>query len=80
MLKEFSIVNCFSFREKLILSTKATRITEFDEINCFKVKNEKFLKVLSIHGLNGSGKSNIIKALFYFQRLVLNSHIIKIIK
>ncbi len=76
MIRSFTINNLYSFGEKATFSMKGSRIKEYDNENCFIYKNEKYLKINSIHGLNSAGKSNIIKALFNLKQLILNSHVL----
>lgn len=75
MIKKFKVSNLFSFGNEVELSMEATRIKEREANNCFYWKKTKLLKVNSIHGLNGAGKTNLFKALYEFQKLILNSHI-----
>lgn len=75
MFISLSIKNLFSFYEKQTFSMEATRIKEFQEENCFKYKKTNFLKVASIHGLNGAGKSNLFLILFELKNLILSSQI-----
>lgn len=70
MLIQFSCKNFKSIKEKQVLSMLATKDKMHEEI--LKKTDEKFslLPVASIYGANGSGKTNIIKALGYVSFLV----------
>ncbi|MGX6592851.1 AAA family ATPase [Cetobacterium ceti] len=73
MFVSLGIKNLFSFYEKEIFSLEATRIKEYEDTNCIFHKKKKFFKVISIHGLNGAGKSNLFLTLFELKKLVLES-------
>lgn len=64
MLLEFSVSNFRSIKEMQTLSFVATAMIEHEATNVFKA-NEKtrLLKSVGIYGANGSGKSNLIKAI-----------------
>jgi uncharacterized protein len=73
MLVEFSVENYLSFKDKVTLSMVASSIKELD--NNFVTKDKlKILKMTSIYGPNASGKSNLIKALKFVRKFVLESH------
>lgn len=72
MLLEFSVENFLSIKDKVTMSLVASKdkslncnIISFHEIN--------LLKSAVIYGPNASGKTNILKALSYITRLILNS-------
>lgn len=78
MLIEFSVGNYKSFKETKIFSMLAANITakdkELDENNLFSIGNsQSLLKSTAIYGANASGKSNLIQALFFMRRFVLES-------
>ena len=80
MLINFRFKNCRSFYEEANLSLEAVRNDELQEINTFFVnenlmnKNEnELLKSAVIFGANASGKSNVLKALYYMRRVLLMS-------
>jgi AAA15 family ATPase/GTPase len=74
MIKDFSFGNFRSFKDIQSLNMTASKINELSESNTI-VTNEKqaLLKSKAIYGANASGKSNIVKALVQFIRVVKNS-------
>ncbi|MEI6755326.1 MAG: ATP-binding protein [Paludibacter sp.] len=74
MIKEFSFGNYRSFKEIQSLNMTASKINELNENNII-VLNEKqsLLKSKAIYGANASGKSNIVKALVSFIKIIKNS-------
>lgn len=76
MLISFSLENYMSFQGKAILSLKAGTIKEYQSDNTFAPQplgDERLLKSVGILGANGSGKSNILKALTFMKGFVLDS-------
>lgn len=78
MIEEFSFGNFWSFKEIQTLNMTAAKIKsknpELDDINIFPIKNDlRLLKAKAIYGANASGKSNIIKALVSFIRIIRDS-------
>jgi uncharacterized protein len=78
MLIEFSFANFRSFKEMTTLSMVAARIRskyeELDVENVHVVDTKlKLLKSKAIYGQNASGKSNLIKALVVFLRVMRHS-------
>lgn len=78
MIIQFSISNYLSFREPATLSLAATSLKEPEaESNgaSFQLDgiNLRLLKSAVIFGANASGKSNFIKALYFFKDFVCNS-------
>ncbi|MBN1588299.1 MAG: ATP-binding protein [Pirellulales bacterium] len=74
MLLSFSITNYRSFRDEQTLSLFASKRLGGDETPyCREVPGTKehVLRVASLYGANGAGKSNLVKALQLVQRLVL---------
>ena len=79
MLLEFQFHNFRSFRESGCLNLAASNYVKELPGNLLEpelpgIKNQKFIRGAAIYGANASGKSNVIRALFEFQRLVRNSH------
>lgn len=72
MIVNFTVGNYKSFKNKKTLSLEATAITELQEsiIDCNGVR---ILPTAVIYGANSSGKSNFLKAIIDFWRLVLYS-------
>ena len=64
MLIEFSVSNFRSIKDMQTLSFVATAMTEHEGTHVFRA-NEKthLLKSVGVYGANGSGKSNVVKAL-----------------
>ena len=74
MLVQFRVKNVLSFKEEAIFDMTAINAYKEHESNLIDIgTKEKFLKVAAIYGANASGKSNLYWAMFYFQRLVLES-------
>ena len=64
-----TLKNFKSFREKTEISFESIRSTK-ENTNLFTSKEKKLLKILSIHGLNSVGKSNLIEGICFFKKLV----------
>ncbi|NET29123.1 ATP/GTP-binding protein [Okeania sp. SIO1I7] len=78
MLIQFSVGNYLSFNKIVTLSMVTTDLTannkSVDENNVFQVDDElSLLKSCAVYGANASGKSNLVKALDFMRRFVLNS-------
>jgi uncharacterized protein len=78
MIEEFSFSNFCSFKDIQTLNMHAGKIrsknSELDKINIFPInKDLSLLKAKSIYGANASGKSNLIKALSAFVRIIKDS-------
>lgn len=80
IIQEFSFGNFRSFKEIQTLNLSAAKIkskyNHIDETNVIikkEYKNSSFLKSKAIYGANSSGKSNIIKALITFIRIINHS-------
>lgn len=68
MLKEFRISNFKSIQKEQVFTMEAcpkTVVSEYPE-HIIEVGGERLLKVSSIYGPNGGGKSNLLKALTVF--------------
>ena len=68
MILEFSVSNYKSIKDLQTISFVAAPIVskykELDDNNVFKAsEKELLLKVVGIYGANGSGKSNLVKAM-----------------
>lgn len=74
MLKELSVKNFKSINEELFFTMEADyeRVSEYPE-HIVDINGNKLLKVASMYGPNGGGKSNILKALFLARKLVTSS-------
>ena len=72
MLKEFRVTNFKSIQKEQVFTMEAcpkTVVSEYPE-HVMEVGEERLLKVTSIYGPNGGGKSNLIKALNVFAVIV----------
>jgi hypothetical protein len=78
MILEVRLSNFYSIRNEICIDFRAGNInTETSRklsSNVFKWKGEVVLKSLGLFGSNASGKSNIIKAISFCSRMVLESH------
>ncbi len=73
MLCRFGFKNFKSFRDESVLEMKAADISEHqDTLIVDKADKEKFLPLAVIYGTNGGGKSNVLSALMYLEKIVLN--------
>ena len=72
MLKEFSIKNFKSINEEVTFSMEADieRVSEFPS-HIVQIRDNSLLRVCSMYGPNGGGKSNILKALSLLKRVVV---------
>ena len=72
MLKEFRVANFKSIQKEQVFTMEAcpkTVVSEYPE-HVIEVGEERLLKVTSIYGPNGGGKSNLLKALNVFAVIV----------
>lgn len=74
MIVQFMVRNVLSFKDETILDMRAINAYKEHQSNLveFSDKN-KILKVASIYGANASGKSNLVFAFVYFQRIIEQS-------
>jgi len=78
MIEEFSFGNMCSFKDIQTLNMSAAKIKSnnslLDEQNVIPIKdNLSLLKSKAIYGANASGKSNVIRGLVTFMRIIKNS-------
>ena len=75
ILLQFTVGNFKSFKDKATLSLEATSDDwrEDDNVAHITKLNLRLVKAAAIYGPNGGGKSNLIKAMVQFRRLVLSS-------
>jgi len=78
MFIQFSIGNYKSFKDVVTFSMLAAPITakdkKLDENNVFNVNDDlHLLKSATVYGANASGKSNLISAIRFMKKFVLNS-------
>ena len=72
MLKEFRVTNFKSIQKEQVFTMEAcpkTAVSEYPE-HVIEVGEERLLKVTSIYGPNGGGKSNLLKALNVFELII----------
>lgn len=64
-----------SFKDEVLLSLSATAIKEFVDSNVFEPEypRERLLKAAAVYGYNSAGKSNLLKAMEFMKKFVLNS-------
>ena len=74
MLVQFMFKNILSFKDEVIFDMTAINAYKEHEYNLIDINTkERFLRVAAIYGANASGKSNLILAMIYFQRIILES-------
>lgn len=78
MIEEFNFGNFWSFKDEQTLNMTAAKIKSFhpsiDKQNVIEIDDKiSLIKSKAIYGANASGKSNIIKALVTFIRVVTSS-------
>lgn len=74
MLISFAVNNYLSFRNKATLQMVPSAIKEReDNIAYINSINTKVLKSAAIYGANSSGKTNLLKALIFMKKFVVNS-------
>ncbi len=71
MLIMFRAMNFASFKDEVILDMRATGFREHPS-HTIPLKDYRLLKTLAIYGANASGKSNLISALYCFEKYVFN--------
>ena len=73
MLIQFAAQNVLSFRDKVILSALAAPGVTHDTHHVYADPDGlNLLRVLVLYGANASGKSNVVKALAWARRLVID--------
>ena len=77
MLVEFSVGNFRSFHEPVTLSMQAAKLrasdTRLDRDNVFQANGMRLLRSAAVYGANASGKSNLVRAISFMRRFVLES-------
>jgi len=74
MIIEVSIENYLSVKDKVTLSLDSSPSKKLPQNLINLSKNDKLLKSAVIYGANASGKSNVIKSIFFLWNMVKNSH------
>ena len=77
MLVEFSVGNYRSFHEPVTLSMQAAKLRASDKRldceNVFQANGMRLLRSAAVYGANASGKSNLVRAISFMRRFVLES-------
>ena len=76
VLVSFSFKNVFSFKDAQNLSLEISPLKK-DEIlsgNVISSRDNRLLKSVLVYGANASGKTNLIKAIDWFKKIVLSSY------
>ena len=81
MFIEFATHNFLSFKNEIAFSMLAAKSVKEGETspdgasNVFEVEEtgNKFVRIASIYGANGSGKSSLIKAMSFYRNMILGS-------
>ncbi len=75
MLIRFVVENIFSFGERTEFNTIPNNRLKTLDNHKYETNGLNILKISSIYGANGAGKSNLIKSLQLFQKLVVREEI-----
>ena len=75
MLIRLVIENLFSFGERKEFTTIPNNRLKTLESHKYQINDFPILKLSSIYGANGAGKSNLIKSLYLLQKLVVDEEI-----
>jgi AAA15 family ATPase/GTPase len=70
---EFRVSNFYSIKDEALLGFKASHSNELTK-NMIPYKHVRLLKSIGIYGANATGKSNIIKAIYFVWSLTKSSH------
>lgn len=81
MLVEFAIKNFLSFKNEVVFSMLAAKSVKECELssdgtsNIFEIDEtgHRFVRIASIYGANGSGKSSLVKAMSFYRSMILDS-------
>lgn len=75
MLVQFTLRNVLSFKNEAIFDMTAINAYKEHQSNLISIEDtkEKFLRVAAIYGANASGKSNLYYAMYFFQRIIVES-------
>lgn len=78
ILLAIEMENIYSIKNRVRLDFRAANMnsaqTKLLTSNVFEWNGQKILKTIGLFGPNAAGKSNIIKAIYFFCRTVLDSH------
>ncbi len=75
MLIRFVVENLFSFGERKEFNTLPNQRLKTLNHHKYSIEDFDILKITSIYGANGAGKSNLIKSLQLFQELIVEEEI-----
>jgi len=73
MIKNFTVGNFQSFRDKNTLCLERQANDDSLKESFFTNQKTEFLRSVAIYGANASGKSNLWKALLFFRQFITNS-------
>lgn len=81
MIVEFAVKNYLSFKNEIVFSMLAAKSvkecenTEDGHTNVFEIPElrARFTRLASLYGANGSGKSNLVKAMSFYRNMIINS-------
>lgn len=73
MLLSFTVRNYRSFRDEVTLDLNSSSIKGLEENVAYLPNGARILKSAVIYGANSSGKSNLLTAMIFVKKLVLNS-------
>jgi AAA15 family ATPase/GTPase len=71
MLVMFRCKNFSSFHDEVVLDMRATSYTQHPS-HIIKHDSVNLLKTLAIYGANASGKSNLISAMYWYERIIFS--------
>ena len=74
MLIRFVVENFFSFGERKEFTTIPSKRLKTLQHHKYNYDDFNILKIGSIYGANGSGKSNLIKSLGLIQKLIISDN------
>ena len=77
MILQFKAKNILSIRDEQTLDFTASADNTYEEYAVVKIKNVRISKLGIIYGPNASGKSNILKALFWLFKFMTNEDLRK---
>jgi len=77
MILEFKVKNYLSVKEEQALSFEATSDNTLEEHFIVKKGKKRLLKMAIVFGANASGKTNILKALDFLRKVILNHPLVK---
>lgn len=75
MLIRFVVENVFSFGERKEFNMIPYKRLKTLKRHIYNISDFDILKMASVYGANGAGKSNLIKALLLFQKLIVKEEI-----